>query len=55
MLVVAYRGGERQPTFTAEFSGWKLGAPIAASAFNPSIPKGAVRLEFKAQGLSQGK
>jgi hypothetical protein len=55
MLVVSYRGGERQPTFTAEFSGWKLGAPIAASTFNAAIPKGAVRLEFKAQGVSQGK
>jgi hypothetical protein len=55
MLVVSYRGGERQPTFTAEFSGWKLGAPIAASAFKATVPKGAVRLEFKTQGLSQGK
>jgi hypothetical protein len=47
LLIVSRRVGERQPTFTAEFSDWKLDAPIAARSFDAVIPKGAVRLEFK--------
>ena len=47
LMIVHYLGGERQPTFTATFSDWKLGAPIAASTFNAIIPKDAVKIEFK--------
>lgn len=47
LMVVSYRTGERQPTFTVEFSEWKLNAPVPAKTFNAVIPKGAVKLEFK--------
>ncbi|MGR4867941.1 DUF2092 domain-containing protein [Variovorax sp. LARHSF232] len=47
LMVISYRGGDRQPTFTVEFSDWKLGAPVASQTFVASIPKGAVKLEFK--------
>ena len=47
LMVISYRTGERQPTFTVEFSDWKLGAPVASQTFNASIPKGALKLEFK--------
>lgn len=47
LMVISYRTGDRQPTFTVEFSDWKLGAPIASQTFNAAIPKGAVKLEFK--------
>ncbi len=47
LMVVSYRNSERQPTFTVEFSDWKLNAPIAAQTFNAQIPKDAVKLEFK--------
>lgn len=47
LMVVSYRTGERQPTFTVEFSDWKLNAPVPAQTFTPKIPKGAVRIEFK--------
>ncbi|MFZ4537529.1 DUF2092 domain-containing protein [Propionivibrio sp.] len=55
MMVVSHREGERQPTFTVEFSDWKLDAPIPANTFNATIPKDAVKLEFKPQDLSQAK
>jgi hypothetical protein len=47
LMVVSYRTGERQPTFTVEFSEWKLNAPIPARTFSANLPKGAVKLEFK--------
>ena len=47
LMVVSYRSGDRQPTFTVEFSDWKLDAPVAPRTFNASIPKGAAKLEFK--------
>lgn len=50
LMVVSYRTGERQPTFTVEFSDWKLGAPVSAQTFNATIPKGAEKLEFKQFG-----
>lgn len=50
LMVVSYRTGERQPTFTVEFSEWKLNAPVPASTFVASIPKGAAKLEFKQMG-----
>ncbi|MGO4394867.1 DUF2092 domain-containing protein [Variovorax sp. M-6] len=53
LMVVSYRTGERQPTFTVEFSEWKLNASVPAKTFNATIPKGAVKLEFKQIG--QGK
>lgn len=55
LMVVSYRAGERQPTFTVEFSDWKLDAPVPAQTFNVAIPKGAVKLEFKLHGLPQSK
>lgn len=48
LMVVSYRSGERQPTFTAEFSNWKLDAAVSPRTFVAPIPKGAVKLEFKA-------
>ena len=48
MMVVSYRRGERQPTFTAEFSDWELDAAVPAQRFVAPIPEGAVKLEFKA-------
>ena len=47
LMVISYRSGDRQPTFTVEFSDWKLGALVASQTFNASIPKDAVKLEFK--------
>ncbi|RZL88099.1 MAG: DUF2092 domain-containing protein [Variovorax sp.] len=47
LMVISYRSGHRQPTFTVEFSDWKLGTPVASRTFNASIPKQAVKLEFK--------
>lgn len=47
LMVISYRSGDRQPTFTVEFSDWKLGAPVASKTFIASIPKDAVKLEFK--------
>lgn len=55
MMVVAHREGERQPTFTVEFSDWKLNAAIPAKTFQAMIPKGAVKLEFKLQDLLPAK
>jgi len=53
LMVVSYRDGERQPTFTVEFHDWKLDAPVSARTFNYTIPKGAVKLEFRPQYLAQ--
>ena len=47
LMVVSYRLPERQRTFTVEYSNWKLNAAVPASTFNPTIPKSAVKLEFK--------
>lgn len=55
LMIVHYLGDERQPTFTATFSDWKLGAPIAAATFNAKIPKDAVKIEFKLPVLQQSK
>lgn len=53
LVLVSYRGDDRQPHFMVEFSDWKLNAPIPPQTFNVTIPKDAVRLEFKRQGLPQ--
>lgn len=50
LMVIAYRTGERQPTFTVEFSEWKLNAPVPAKTFAAVIPPGAAKLEFKQMG-----
>lgn len=50
LMVVSYRTGERQPTFTVELSEWKLNAPVPAKTFSAAIPQGAVKLEFKQMG-----
>ena len=55
LMIVHYLGGERQPTFTATFSEWKLGAPIPAAMFNAVIPKDAVKIDFKLPILQQSK
>ena len=55
LMVVSYREGERQPTFTVEFSDWNIDAPAPARTFNAAIPKDAVKLEFKLHGLPQTK
>ena len=55
LMVVSYREGERQPTFTVEFSDWNIDAPVPARTFNAAIPKDAVKLEFKLHGLPQTK
>ena len=55
LMVVSHRQGERQPTFTVEFSDWKLGAAIPARTFKATIPKGAARLDFKLQELTPSK
>lgn len=53
LMVVSYRTGERQPTFTVEFSDWKLNTPVPAKTFVASIPKGAAKLEFKQLGQAK--
>ncbi|MDM0033682.1 DUF2092 domain-containing protein [Variovorax sp. J22P271] len=50
LLIVSYRSGERQPTFTVELSEWKLDAPVPAKTFSATIPPRAARLEFKQMG-----
>jgi hypothetical protein len=55
LMVVSYRDGERQPTFTAEFSDWMLNNPVSAGIFNPAIPKNAVKIDFKLHGLVNSK
>ncbi len=55
LVVVSYRGDGRQPSFTVEYSDWKLNAPMLAQSFSVTIPKDAVKLDFKLQGLSQSK
>lgn len=47
LLVVSYREGERQPTFTVKFTEWKLNVPVPAETFNAMIPKDAIQIEFK--------
>ncbi len=47
LMVVSYREGDRQPTFTVEFADWQLNAPIPAETFNAAIPKDAIKIEFK--------
>ena len=54
-MIVHYLGGERQPTFTATFSEWKLGVPIPVAIFNAVIPKDAVKIDFKLPILQQSK
>ncbi|MDM0011668.1 DUF2092 domain-containing protein [Variovorax sp. J22P168] len=53
LMVISYRTGDRQPTFTAEFSDWKLDAPVPAKTFVAAIPPGAVKLDFKPMGPSK--
>jgi hypothetical protein len=50
LMVVSYRTGERQPTFTVELSDWKLDPSVPAKTFVASIPKDAIRIEFKQIG-----
>lgn len=52
-MVVSYRTGERQPTFTVGISDWKLNAPVPAKTFIAAIPPGAARLEFKQMGQAK--
>ena len=47
LMVVSYREGDRQPTFTVEFTDWKVSAPIPAETFNAVIPADAIKIEFK--------
>lgn len=49
LMVVSFRTGERQPTFTVEFTDWKLNAQAPAQTFSTAIPKGATRLEFRSE------
>jgi hypothetical protein len=55
LAVISHRSGERQPTFTVEYSQWKLDAPIPAQTFSAAIPKGATKIEFKLQDPVPGK
>ncbi len=55
LMVVHYLSGDRQPTFTVALSDWKLGAAIAAQTFNATIPKDAVKIEFKLPVVQQSK
>lgn len=55
LMITSYRGGERQPTFTIEFSDWKRDAPVPAQTFKVAIPKDAARLEFKQLGIAQSR
>lgn len=55
LVVASYRGDGRQPNFTVEFSDWKLNAEVPAKTFEVSIPKDAVKLDFKLQGPTQSK
>jgi hypothetical protein len=55
LIVVHYRGGERQPTFTVALSDWKLGAPIPSRIFSAALPKGAQKVDFKAPGVSPSR
>lgn len=55
LAVASYRGAERQPSFSVEFSDWRLNAALPARAFDVAIPKDAVKLDFKLQGLAQSK
>jgi len=54
-LIASYRSGERQPTFTVEFSDWKLDTAVPAGTFKAPIAKDAVELDFKLQGLSESR
>ena len=49
-MIVSYRSGERQPTFTVELAEWKLNAAVPAKTFSATIPPGALKLEFKQMG-----
>lgn len=55
LMVVHYLSGDRQPTFTVALSDWKLGAAIPAQMFNATIPKDAVKIEFKLPVLDQSR
>ncbi|MSQ97809.1 MAG: DUF2092 domain-containing protein [Xanthomonadales bacterium] len=55
LMVVHYRSGELQPTFTAVFSDWQLGAPTPAETFDATIPKDAEKIEFKLPVLQQSE
>jgi hypothetical protein len=50
LMIVSYRSGERQPTFTVELAEWKLNAAVPAKTFSATIPPGALKLEFKQMG-----
>ena len=53
LMIVSYRMSDRQRTFTVEYTNWKLNAPVAAATFNPKIPAGALKLEFKPEVLTK--
>jgi hypothetical protein len=55
LMVISHRQGERQPTFTVQFSDWKLKARTSDKTFKAPIPKDAVKLDFKLQDLAQPK
>ena len=54
-MVVAYREGKRQPTFTVQFSEWKPDAPVSADTFTALIPKDATKIKFKPLGAEPSK
>ncbi len=55
LMVVAYREGKRQPTFTVQFSEWKPDAPVSADTFTALIPKDATKIKFKPLGVEPSK
>ncbi|MEF8701058.1 MAG: DUF2092 domain-containing protein [Candidatus Accumulibacter sp. UW26] len=55
LIIVHYRSGDRQPTFTVALSDWKLGAAIPPRTFSPALPKGAQKVDFKAAGVSPSR
>lgn len=55
LMVVSYRSGERQPTFTVELSDWKVNAGVQAATFNAAIPKSATKIEFRPHSAAPSK
>jgi hypothetical protein len=55
LMVISYRNGEQQPTFTVELSDWKVNASVPAATFNAVIPKNAAKIEFKLHSLAPAK
>jgi len=45
-LVVTYKNVPRAPQYQAVLMDWKLGENVSADTFEPTLPKGAQRIEF---------